>query len=47
MVLERGRYGPGRQYLIRLADGGIRMLELDSVLDKGEGWIKASYRPLA
>lgn len=47
LMLESARYGHGREYLIRLADGNTQLIQLDAVQEKGEGWLKAGYRVLA
>jgi hypothetical protein len=47
IVLDRGRYNRGRQYLIRLPDATTELVQLEAVLDKGEGWLKCAYKVLA
>jgi hypothetical protein len=42
IIMESARYAHGRQYNMRDSDG-IRMIRLDSVRDKGDGWLMATY----
>lgn len=46
IILESARYAHGRQYKLR--DGkGSRLIRLDNVRDKGDGWLMATYTQLA
>lgn len=46
IILESARYAHGRQYKLR--DGkGSRLIRLDTVRDKGDGWLLATYSQLA
>ncbi|HNQ03947.1 MAG TPA: hypothetical protein PKH69_04985 [Thiobacillaceae bacterium] len=45
IILETARYAHGRQYLLRHADQ-VLQIQLESVLDKGDGWLLASYQRL-
>jgi hypothetical protein len=40
--MESARYAHGRQYNMR-DPNGMRMIRLDSVRDKGDGWLMATY----
>ena len=42
IILESARYAHGRQYKLKLKDG-TRYIRLDSVRDKGEGWLMATF----
>lgn len=45
MILEASKYAHGRQYLLRHLDI-VTLIKLDSVLEKGDGWLMATYLPL-
>jgi hypothetical protein len=42
ILMESARYAHGRQFNMR-DQNGIRMIRLDSVRDKGDGWLMATY----
>ncbi len=42
IIMESARYAHGRQYKMR-DQGGLRLIRLDSVRDKGDGWLMATY----
>jgi hypothetical protein len=46
IVLESARYAHGRQYKLRDA-GGFRLIRLEAVRDKGEGWLMTTFSQLA
>lgn len=45
IILEASRYAYGRQYQLRHLDM-VSLIQLDSVVDKGDGWLMATYIPL-
>ncbi len=42
IIMESARYAHGRQYKMR-DQSGVRLIRLDSVRDKGDGWLMATY----
>lgn len=42
IIMESARYAHGRQYNMR-DQNGMRLIRLDSVRDKGDGWLMATY----
>jgi hypothetical protein len=46
IILESARYAHGRQYKLRDAKGN-RLIRLDTVRDKGDGWLMATYTQVA
>ncbi len=42
IVMESARYAHGRQYKMR-DQTGVRLIRLESVRDKGDGWLMATY----
>jgi hypothetical protein len=42
IIMESARYAHGRQYNMR-DQNGMRVIRLDSVRDKGDGWLMATY----
>ncbi|MEW5789737.1 MAG: hypothetical protein AB1899_17985 [Pseudomonadota bacterium] len=42
IIMESARYAHGRQYKLRDARG-VRLIRLDSVRDKGDGWLMTTY----
>jgi len=42
IILEASRYAHGRKYKMHLQDK-VTMIQLESVLDKGDGWLMATY----
>jgi hypothetical protein len=42
IIMESARYAHGRPFNMRDPDG-IRMIRLESVRDKGDGWLMATY----
>jgi hypothetical protein len=42
IIMESARYAHGRQYKMR-DQSGLRLIRLDSVRDKGDGWLMATY----
>lgn len=45
LILEASRYAHGRQYHLHLLDK-TSLIQLESVLDKGDGWLMTSYIPV-
>ncbi|MEW5769528.1 MAG: hypothetical protein AB1831_04105 [Pseudomonadota bacterium] len=45
LVLESSKYAHGRHYTLQGGEGA-RRIQLDSVLDKGDGWLMCVYTPL-
>jgi hypothetical protein len=46
IILESARYAHGRQYKLREAKSS-RLIRLDAVRDKGDGWLMATYIQIA
>ncbi len=46
IILESARYAHGRQYKLRDAKG-IRLIRLEAVRDKGDGWLMTTYSQIA
>jgi cyclic-di-GMP-binding protein len=46
IILESARYAHGRQYKLRDSRGS-RLIRLDAVRDKGDGWLMTTYTQLA
>ena len=46
IILESARYAHGRQYKLRDAKGS-RLIRLDAVRDKGDGWLMTTFTQLA
>ena len=46
IILESARYAHGRQYRLRDARG-VRLIRLDAVRDKGDGWLLTTFSQLA
>lgn len=46
IILESARYAHGRQYKLRDSKG-TRLIRLDAVRDKGDGWLMTTYTQLA
>ncbi len=46
IIVESARYAHGRQYKLRDAKGN-RLIRLDAVRDKGDGWLMATYTQVA
>jgi len=45
IILEASKYAHGRQYQLRHLDI-VSLIKLETVLDKGDGWLMATYLPL-
>lgn len=45
LILEASKYAHGRQYHIHLLDK-VTLVQLESVMDKGDGWLMSSYIPV-
>lgn len=45
IVMEASKYAHGRQYQLHLEEE-VSLISLETVLDKGDGWLIASYTPL-
>lgn len=45
LILEAAKYAHGRQYRLHLPDK-VSLIQLESVLDKGDGWLMSSYIPV-
>jgi hypothetical protein len=46
LILEASKYAHGRQYQLNY-QGATARIQLESVLDKGDGWLMTSYIPLS
>jgi hypothetical protein len=46
VILEASHYAHGRQYKLHYK-GTHALVQLESVLDKGDGWLMTSYIPLS
>lgn len=45
LILEAAKYAYGRQYRLRLPDR-VTLIQLETVTDKGDSWLMASYIPV-
>jgi len=45
LILEAAKYAYGRQYRLRLPDR-VTLIQLETVMDKGDGWLMTSYIPV-
>jgi len=43
LILEASRYSHGRHYRLWQSDLDASLIQLDSVIDKGDGWLLSSY----
>lgn len=46
IIMESARYAHGRQYKMR-GQSGLRLIRLESVRDKGDGWLMTTYNQSA
>ena len=47
ILLSPAHYAQGRRYIVRLPDTKTQLVQLDKVLDKGQGWVSVAYKVLA
>lgn len=47
LLLESSKYAHGRHYMLRERNGATRLIQLDQVKDKGEGWLLTALHIIA